>query len=176
MNGSIYQWIISRVFWSIMVSLTDLDKIPPSKEYKYVTLLEHYKTTRGADFSVDFRPCQERKVSGHLGQPTNRIWPEDLWTGMKKIQVRANWIYGLKNVAEIEKTLQQKALENLWNSPLCRIQLTFRFEFQLNSKDIHDLKEHHDIQRERKPPDMYQVCIGKNPSFWAAEQGHLVEI
>ena len=29
----------------------------------------------------------------------------------------------------------------------------------MNPKDAHDLKEHHDIQRDRKPPDLFHVSV-----------------
>lgn len=52
---------------------------------KIIQLLDHYKTSKSPDFSVEFRPSLKKAANGEFGPI--RIWPDNLWTEMKKIQV-----------------------------------------------------------------------------------------
>lgn len=116
-----------------MVSLSQ-DVKKSAKDYKIVKLLEHYKDSRNVDFSVEFRPSIYKKAaSTEWGPNPGRLWPEELWTDIKKVQVPLKISYCTQNIS-------------------C-------FLSKLTPKEAHDLKEHHDIQRKRKPPDLFHVSL-----------------
>ena len=68
-----------------MVTLSD--DLKKNKEIQYSTLLDHYKATRANEFSLEFRPSLKKSENQIWGPNPTRLWPEDLWTGMKRIQV-----------------------------------------------------------------------------------------
>ena len=72
-----------------MVTLSSDQKA--SKDYKFVTLLDHYKNYRKKDFSIDFRPSLKKMPNGEWGPNPSRLWPEDLWTGIKKGLAKEVW-------------------------------------------------------------------------------------
>ena len=67
----------------------------------------------------------------------NRLWPDDLWTGFKKVLVR-NAILFLTDFA-----LKKK----------------FIFFFKLDARELHDLHSHPDIRKARKAPEIYNISL-----------------
>ena len=68
----------------LVQNMVTLSEKTTSKEFKLVKLLEHYKHSRKPDFTIDFRPSLKKMPNGEWGPNPNRLWPEDLWTGIKK--------------------------------------------------------------------------------------------
>ena len=55
--------------------------------YDLITVLEHYSNSRDIHFSVEFRPNAKKLPSGEWNHASNRLWPEDSWTSIKRVEV-----------------------------------------------------------------------------------------
>ena len=55
--------------------------------YDLITVLEHYSNSRDIHFSVEFRPNAKKLPNGEWNHASNRLWPEDSWTSIKRVEV-----------------------------------------------------------------------------------------
>ena len=63
-------------------------KMEKIEDYNLIQVLDHYSRSRDAYFSVEFRPSIKKLPNGeYWNSNPNRLWPEDSWTGIKRIEV-----------------------------------------------------------------------------------------
>ena len=66
-------------------------KMEKIEDYNLIQVLDHYSRSRDAYFSVEFRPSIKKLPNGeYWNSNPNRLWPEDSWTGIKRIEVIIN--------------------------------------------------------------------------------------
>ena len=56
-------------------------------DYDLIQILDHYSNSKEPHFNVEFRPTSKKLPNGEWNPNPNRLWPEDSWTSIKRVEV-----------------------------------------------------------------------------------------
>ena len=56
-------------------------------DYDLIQVLDHYSNSKETHFNVEFRPTSKKLPNGEWNANPNRLWPEDSWTSIKRVEV-----------------------------------------------------------------------------------------
>ena len=86
-KGRIFITESGAIVFVMEMETKNTGEVEKETDYDLIQVLDHYSNSKEPHFNVEFRPTSKKLPNGEWNANPNRLWPEDSWTSIKRVEV-----------------------------------------------------------------------------------------